>query len=100
MRADDNTRRKEYQEVDVLDEAGHAFFLVVWNDDVNTFDWVIQSLIEICGHTEEQAEQCALLIHYTGKYAVKEDSFEKLRPQKEALLDRGIDATIEEQVDA
>ncbi|RYD98818.1 MAG: ATP-dependent Clp protease adaptor ClpS [Sphingobacteriales bacterium] len=69
--------------------------IVVWNDDVNTFDWVIESLVEVCDHTLESAEQCALIIHFSGKYAVKKGSFDDLRPKCEALLDRGISATIQ-----
>ncbi len=69
--------------------------LVVHNDDVNTFEWVIQSLVEICKHTWEQAEQCAYIIHYKGKYAVKEGEKKMLRPMREALVDRGINATLE-----
>lgn len=79
-------------------EEQFPFSLVVWNDNVNTFDWVIQSLMEVCGHTEEQAEQCALLIHYNGKYAVKQGEFDDLKPMCEALLERGISATLEETV--
>jgi len=69
--------------------------LIVWNDEVNTFDWVIESLVDICDHTEEQAHQCALIIHHKGKYMVKKGDYETLRPQAEALLDRGIQATID-----
>jgi len=69
--------------------------LIVWNDDVNTFDWVIDSLVEICDHSPEQAEQCALLIHYKGKCGVKKGSFDKLRPKAEALIERGIQATVD-----
>ncbi len=69
--------------------------LVVWNDDVNTFDWVIKCLVEICDHSPEQAEQCAFFIHFRGKYAVKEDALETLRPMREALTERGLSATIE-----
>lgn len=69
--------------------------LVVYNDEVNTFDWVIQSLVEICRHTWEQAEQCALIIHYNGKYAVKQGELRSLKPMREALSDRGINAVIE-----
>lgn len=68
--------------------------LIVWNDDVNTFDWVIESLIEICHHTLEQATQCAYIIHFKGKYAVKKGSYELLHPMKDALIDRGIQATL------
>lgn len=80
-------------ETDVLTESIHN--IIVWNDDVNTFDWVIESLMAICDHSPEQAEQCAMLIHYKGKYAVKSGDFNTLRPQCEALIDRGISATID-----
>ncbi len=89
---------KEKEEVLVETAEQFPFSIVVWNDDFNTFDWVIQSLIEICGHTPEQAEQCALIIHYNGKYAVKNGPFDDLKPMCEALLDRGISATLEETV--
>lgn len=69
--------------------------LIVWNDDVNTFEWVIETLMEVCGHTHEQAEQCAYIIHYSGKYAVKNGDYEDLRPMCDAILDRGISATLE-----
>lgn len=69
--------------------------LIVWNDEVNTFEWVIETLMDICGHTQEQAEQCAFIIHFHGKYAVKNGSYEDLKPQCDAITDRGINATIE-----
>ena len=69
--------------------------LIVWNDEVNTFEWVIETLIEICGHTQEQAEQCAIIIDSKGKYAVKEGTYEILKPMCDAITDRGIGATIE-----
>lgn len=69
--------------------------LIVHNDDVNTFDWVIVSLMEICKHTSIQAEQCSLIIHHKGKCCVKNGELSKLRPMKEGLTDRGIQATIE-----
>jgi ATP-dependent Clp protease adaptor protein ClpS len=69
--------------------------LVVWNDEVNTFDWVIETLIEVCHHQQEQAEQCAMIIHTKGKYAVKEGSYELLKPMCDAITERGIGATIE-----
>ncbi|MCS5490535.1 ATP-dependent Clp protease adaptor ClpS [Algoriphagus limi] len=68
--------------------------LVVFNDDVNTFDHVINILVKVCKHTREQAEQCTLIIHYKGKCAVKKGSFEELKPMCEAILDAGIQATI------
>lgn len=76
----------------------HTYNLVVWNDDKNTFEWVIETLIDICGHTHEQAEQCAYIIHFQGKYAVKQGNYEKLKPMREAITERGINATIEETV--
>jgi ATP-dependent Clp protease adaptor protein ClpS len=69
--------------------------LIVWNDEVNTFEWVIETLMTVCGHDYEQAEQCSYIIHFRGKYAVKKGSFEELKPQCEAIIDRGINATIE-----
>ena len=69
--------------------------LIVHNDEVNTFDWVIQALIDVCKHTTEQAEQCSYLIHYKGKYAVKHGSLSTLKPMKDAITERGISATIE-----
>ena len=81
------------EDTDVLEEEVHN--LIVWNDHVNTFDWVIDSLVDICGHENMQAEQCALIIHHKGKCGVKRGSFDDLRPQAEALIDRGIQATID-----
>ena len=69
--------------------------LIVWNDEVNTFEWVIETLIDICGHTPEQAEQCALIIHSQGKYAVKYGSYDVLKPLCDAITERGINATVE-----
>lgn len=69
--------------------------LIVYNDDVNTFDHVIKTLIDVCKHEPTQAEQCTLIIHYKGKCDVKSADFETLRPMCEAILERGISATIE-----
>ena len=73
--------------------------LIVWNDEVNTFEWVIETLVDICGHSPEQAEQCALIIHSQGKYAVKYGSYDELKPKCDAITDRGINATVEVTVD-
>jgi len=88
----------EEVETDVIDTLVTSFNLIVWNDNVNTFDWVIKALVEICGHTEEQAEQCAYIIHFQGKYAVKQGDYDTLKPLREAIVERGINATIEEMV--
>jgi ATP-dependent Clp protease adaptor protein ClpS len=82
-------------EIEVIDEITSSYSLVVWNDEVNTFEWVIETLIKICGHSTEQAEQCAMLIHTQGKYAVKKGGYENLKPLCDAITDRGIGATIE-----
>jgi ATP-dependent Clp protease adaptor protein ClpS len=70
-------------------------FLVVYNDDVNSFDWVIESFIEVLRHTFEQAEQLSLLIHLKGKATVKTAPMRVLKPQKNALVERGLSAVIE-----
>ena len=85
-------------ETDILDMLGASFNLIMWNDEVNSFEWVIETLIKVCGHTSEQAEQCAYIIHHQGKYAVKQGDFDTLKPMREAIVDRGINATIEEMV--
>ena len=90
----------EFDEVDVLTEKQFPYRLIVWNDEVNTFEWVIETLIEVCKHTEEQAEQCALLIHTKGKYAVKQGDYDTLKPMCDAITERGIGATIETMVDS
>ncbi|MFL5762806.1 MAG: ATP-dependent Clp protease adaptor ClpS [Bacteroidia bacterium] len=69
--------------------------LVVYNDDFNTFDHVIESLIKICKHDPIQAEQCTFLVHYKGRCSVKKGSYEFLEPMCTALLERGITAEIE-----
>jgi ATP-dependent Clp protease adaptor protein ClpS len=92
-----NTDPLKQEDIDVLTSDSVGYNLIVWNDEVNTFEWVITTLVEICQHTTEQAEQCALLIHTQGKYAVKQGTFETLKPMCEAICDRGINATIEKQ---
>jgi ATP-dependent Clp protease adaptor protein ClpS len=89
------TSTKTNTETDLLTLEEEYCRLIIWNDEVNTFDWVIQSLIEICGHSEEQAEQCAIIIDSKGKYAVKEGDYDTLKPMCDAITDRGIGATIE-----
>lgn len=69
--------------------------LIVYNDDYNTFDWVIKCFMEICHHTFEQSEQLSLIIHFKGKASVKTGAFETLKPMKDALIDRGLSAVIE-----
>ena len=89
--------------IDVLEEilveestsTGVLSELIVYNDDFNTFDWVIQCFMEICGHSFEQSEQLSILVHYKGKAVVKTAPFDDLKPLKDALIDRGLSAVIE-----
>jgi ATP-dependent Clp protease adaptor protein ClpS len=93
-----STKQKEkfHEELDLLEKSvDQAHHLIVWNDEVNTFDHVIDTLITVCKHTTTQAEQCTMLIHYKGKCDVKKGSFYFLRPMAEAIIDRGIQATVE-----
>jgi len=90
-----STKSKEFEEADLLTAIENTCQLIVWNDEVNSFDWVISTLVLVCGHTLEQAEQSAMIIHTKGKYAVKEGSYEFLKPMCDAITERGIGATIE-----
>lgn len=89
---------KELNLVETLTSINYSFSLIVWNDEINTFEWVIETLVEVCKHSFEQAEQCAMFIHFQGKYAVKNGNFEALKSMCEAITERGIEATIEEVV--
>lgn len=95
---------KNYSDTDeeVLDEINideilkRSYSLILWNDDVNTFDNVIATLMEVCKHSLEQAEQCAMLVHLKGKCSVKNGDFEKLKDMCDKIQSRGITATVEE----
>ena len=82
-------------DTDVLTRHEEPCSLIVWNDEVNTFEWVIETLIRVCGHSQEQAEQCSYIIHFKGKCTVKQGSYEELKPQCDAITERGIGATVE-----
>ena len=88
----------EQHDVELLTAVAPSYSLIVWNDDVNTFDHVIETLIEVCSHTPEQAEQCSLIVHYKGKCSVKQGDYETLKPMCDAITERGIGATIEMMV--
>ena len=90
-----NSPEIELEEV-ILDDAKEARVreLVLFNDDVNTFEHVIEALIEVCEHDIVQAEQCTYIVHYNGKCSVKNGSYLKLKPMKEGLSDRGLSAVI------
>lgn len=91
-----NPSVRELELVDLLEavEITDVKDLVVFNDDFNTFDHVIKTLIRVCKHTTEQAEQCTWLIHYKGKCTVRTGSLEELDPMREAICEAGIDAKI------
>lgn len=89
-----STKEKVLEEVLVEEAVGHNHEIVLYNDDVNTFDHVIDTLIAVCDHTAEQAEQCAILVHYKGQCTVKTGNYKELVPQCSALLDAGLSAEI------
>ncbi len=79
---------------DVLEDIVATWQILLKNDDVNTFEWVIKCLIDICEHTPEQAEQCAWFVHFKGKYIVKNGAKSALKPLCEALQERGLNAVL------
>lgn len=91
-----DTQEDVLVDTDVMTGHEEPCSLVVWNDEVNTFEWVIETLIEVCGHSQEQAEQCSYIIHFQGKYAVKQGSYDDLKPKCDAITERGIGATVEQ----
>ncbi len=88
--------REEEEDVLVEDEidSGFSSRLIVFNDEVNTFEWVIECFMDVLKHSSEQAEQLSLIIHYKGKATVKSGSRSELIPYCEALLDRGLSAEV------
>jgi ATP-dependent Clp protease adaptor protein ClpS len=83
------------EEIQVLEDLVSSYQIVIYNDDINTFDWVIKCLESYCEHTHEQAEQCAWFIHFKGKYAVKSGSKVDLKPICQTLQEKGLNAKIE-----
>ncbi len=86
---------EEQEDVAVLEQETKQNEIVLYNDDVNTFDFVIDALIDICEHTPIQAEQCTVLVHYKGKCAVKTGAIEVLKQPCERLQSLGLSAVIE-----
>lgn len=89
-----STKEKQEEEVLLLEQEETENQIVVYNDEVNTFDHVIDTLIYACEHTAEQAHQCALIVHHKGKCTVKSGSFEDLEPRCSKLLEAGLSAEI------
>ncbi|MFQ3182145.1 MAG: ATP-dependent Clp protease adaptor protein ClpS [Polaribacter sp.] len=89
-----STKEKIQEEIDVLEKEVFQHEIVLHNDDVNTFDHVIEALISVCEHTLEQAEQCAMLVHYKGKCTVKSGEYKYLEPRCSKLLQLGLSAEL------
>lgn len=89
-----STKEKIQEDISVLEKENSQNEIVLYNDDVNTFDHVINSLIFACAHTPEQAEQCSIIVHYKGKCTVKTGEFSELKPRCTMLLEAGLSAEI------
>ncbi|MBX2829237.1 MAG: ATP-dependent Clp protease adaptor ClpS [Flavobacteriaceae bacterium] len=88
------TQEKYQEDLAVLEQEDQENQIVLYNDDVNTFDHVINMLMYACDHTPEQAEQCSLIVHYNGKCTVKSGSYDDLKPRCSKLLEAGLSAEI------
>jgi ATP-dependent Clp protease adaptor protein ClpS len=89
-----STKEKIKEELELSIEEGQLNEIVLFNDEVNTFEHVIETLVHVCKHSYEQAEQCSLLVHYKGKCTVKTGVYEELEPQCTQLLKAGLSAEI------
>jgi len=89
-----STKEKVREKVSVAEVATMNNEIIVYNDDVNTFDHVIETLIRVCEHTSIQAEQCSLIVHYNGKCTVKTGEYDKLKTQCASLREAGLNAEI------
>jgi ATP-dependent Clp protease adaptor protein ClpS len=85
---------KTKEKLEVKTDVRNNHQIIIFNDDVNTFDFVIEALIKTCEHTLEQAEQCTMIIHYNGKCGVKTGSMKDLKPRCSKLLELGLSASI------
>ena len=89
-----STKERILEEVLVEEETVNQNEIVLFNDDVNTFDHVIETLVDVCEHSPEQAEQCSLIVHYKGKCTVKTGEYDDLKPRCSRLLQAGLSAEI------
>jgi ATP-dependent Clp protease adaptor protein ClpS len=89
-----STKEKVSEELLLDEEAVKQNEIVLFNDEVNTFEHVIHTLIDVCEHTAEQAEQCSLIVHYKGKCTVKTGEYKDLEPRCSKLLQAGLSAEI------
>ena len=90
----ENPKRKYEEDVLVLDDTDDVYKLILHNDDIHTFDDVIEALIQICKHDPIQAEQCTMLVHFKGKCTVKTGSMDFLKPMHEKLIARSLTSEI------
>ena len=88
------SEEQEQPQQELAVESSRLHEIILFNDDVNTFDHVIKTLIEVCDHTPEQAEQCSLIVHYKGKCAVKHGTYDELEPKCIRLHAAGLSAEI------
>jgi len=89
-----STREKTSEEVLLDEDLSKQNEIILYNDDVNTFDHVIDTLIQVCDHAPAQAEQCAIIVHYKGKCTVKTGDYDDLKPRCTMLLNAGLSAEI------
>jgi ATP-dependent Clp protease adaptor protein ClpS len=89
-----STKEKIQEEFDVLELRANEHQIVLFNDDIHSFDYVIDSLIDVCEHTIEQAEQCTYLVHFKGKCTVKTGELKELKPRCSKLLELGLSAEL------
>ena len=88
------TKEKVSEEILIDSDSSHENEIILYNDDVNTFDHVIDTLMKVCDHSLEQAKQCSIIVHYKGKCSVKTGSYSDLKPRCTKLLEAGLSAEI------
>ena len=89
-----NPQINEEEDTNLMTDTGQEYEIILFNDDVNTFDHVIETLVSVCNHTYEQAEQCAYIVHFSGKCAVKKGKYSYLEPICLKLLQADLSAEI------
>jgi len=89
-----DTKERILEEVLIEEETENQNEIVLFNDEVNTFDYVIETLVDVCEHSPQQAEQCSLIVHYKGKCTVKTGEYDDLKPRCSKLLQAGLSAEI------
>jgi ATP-dependent Clp protease adaptor protein ClpS len=89
-----SSKEKIQEEIEVLELRANEHQIVLFNDDIHSFDYVIDSLIDVCEHTIEQAEQCTYLVHFKGKCTVKTGELKELKPRCSKLLELGLSAEL------